>query len=138
MADSQCALEAVFGKAEYRVVFGERKCVKSVFSFPPEIQQFGRALDRADELMDAEWFLTEEEDGKRNLVYGRVNRKINRMIVSIDVDKNVDVLSSPLFSQRIKHGHRLSVKIKGLDNLEDRTPGDIARGGFWCVFSPIE
>jgi len=136
MSDLKCVMEANFGEPELRVRFGTRRCAKSIFPLPSEVQRFGHALDNVDKLMNFEWFLTaKDENGKRYLVCGVVDGKLDLNIINIDVEKNVDILSSPLFKRRIKRGHGFEVIIKGMDNI---TPKDRARGGFWIVFSPIE
>ncbi len=139
MSDLKCVMEANFGEPELRVRFGERKCVKSTFHLPSEIQRFGHALDNVDKLMNFEWFLTaKDESGKRYLVCGVVDSKFDLNIINVDVDKNIDIFSSPLFERRIKHGHGFEVIIEGMDNLDKITPKQRARGGFWVVFSTVE
>ncbi len=139
MPDSLEVMKVNFGEPDLRVRFGERKCVRFTFQFSTEIQNYGHALDNVYRIMDMDWFLTaKNENGKRNLVCGKVNKNLNLNIINIDVDKNVDILSSPLFEQRLKPGYGFEVVIEGMDNLENITPKQRARGGFWVVFSPVE
>lgn len=135
MSDSLSVMKANFGDPEYRVMFGEIKCTKHDFVSSSQIQQFGRALYNSNKLILEEWFLTKEKNGKRFLTCGNIDRSVRAAVISIDVDKNINILSSALFRQRIKHGHGFEVVIEGMDTI---TPEDRARGGFWAVFSPVE
>jgi hypothetical protein len=135
MVDSLEVMKANFGEPESRIRFGERRCIKSNFDLPSEIQRYGRALDNVDKIMSMEWFLTaKDENGKRFLVCGKADHRFRLSVVNIDVEDNVHVLSSPLFERFIKPGCGFEVKVEGMDRITEK---DRARGGFWCVFSPI-
>lgn len=119
---------------DYRVMFGEIKCDKSEFNSIDEIEKFGIAIHNAKKMIEMEWFLTCEVNGSRFLLPGDINRGVSFAIINIDIDDNVNILSSPEFEKRLNFGfvRGFSVKIKGMDNI---TQEDISRGGFWCVFS---
>jgi len=134
MPDSLEVMKANFGNPEYRVTLGEISCKKCDFASIDEIKRFGLAIRNAEYLVSLDSFLTEEKNGHRNLVCGHVDRKFNSAIINIDIEDNINVLSSHLFERMTKYGYGFEVTIEGMDNI---TQKDRARGGFWCVFSPI-
>ena len=133
MPDAQCVVESNFGKARYRVIFGEILCGKRHFPTSgdftdiDEIELFGLAIHVAKQIQGTSWFLTKE----KNLVCGAADKELPVIHVNIDIKENLDWLVSPLLKQKLKPGYGFKVLIAGLD-VEDQ------RSGMWCVFSPTE